>query len=97
MASKKVTTKVQEHSIRLGEKVFIRTVTYHYTGRVKSITASDLVLEDAAWIADSGRYHNALMEGTLSEVEPIPGWVIICRGAIVDISPWKHELPRKQI
>lgn len=86
--------KVKSHSIPVGEAVFIRTVTHYYTGRVKSVTASDLVLEDAAWIADMGRYHLALANGTLNEVEPIPSWVVIGRGAIIDIVPWTHPLPR---
>jgi hypothetical protein len=85
---------VKSHSIVVGQAYFIRTVTMHYTGRVRAVTASDVVLEDAAWIADSGRYHTALETGALSEVEPIPDHVIVGRGAIVDCVPWKHPLPR---
>ncbi len=83
------------HSIPIGESVFIRTVTFHYTGRVRSVTATDIVLDDAAWIADSGRYEAALRTGKLSEVEPVPaGWIIISRGVVVDIAGWMHPLPR---
>ena len=81
------------HSIQVGKAYFIRGVTLYYTGRVSSITDEDIVLEDAAWIGDTGRWSEALSSGTLSEVEPFPGSVIIPRGTICDISEWKHPLP----
>ena len=79
--------------------VFVRTVTFHYTGRITNETTDAiLALADAAWIADSGRFSTALNKGKLSEVEPYPDGVIFLPiGAIVDISEWKHELPRTQI
>ena len=82
------------HPYCIGDSVFIRTVTYHYTGRISAIYPGEIVLADAAWIADSGRFHVALATGTLSEVEPYPAGVVISRGAIVDVSPWAHPLPR---
>jgi hypothetical protein len=82
-------------SLQVGEKYFVRTVTYHYTGRIAKITPTDIVLDDAAWIADSGRFAKALESGELSEVEPFPGRCIISRAAIVDASPWHHDLPRE--
>jgi hypothetical protein len=78
----------------VGDAVFVRTVTYHYTGRISGVYPGEIVLADAAWIADSGRFHVALATGTLAEVEPYPGSVIVSRGAIVDVSPWLHPLPR---
>jgi hypothetical protein len=78
----------------VGDSVFIRTVTYHYTGRISAIYPGEIVLADAAWIADSGRFSVALVTGTLAEVEPYPAGVVISRGAIVDVSPWAHPLPR---
>jgi len=82
------------HSIPVGDNVFIRTVTMHYTGRVVSVTDNDMVLEDAAWIPDTGRFAAFLKDGTPNEVEPYPGMVIIQLGCVVDISPWLHDLPR---
>jgi len=77
-----------------GKNVFIRTVTYHYTGRLVGQTSDGLlVLEDAAWIADSGRFGKALTYGYLDEIEAYPdGRVVV--GAIVDVAEWGHELPR---
>ena len=84
-----------EHPYPVGQCVFIRTVTMHYTGRLIRVTAGELVLEDAAWVADSGRFHQALMTGALNEVEPVPpGEVVGPRGALIDVSRWGHELPR---
>lgn len=80
----------------VGKKVFVRTVTFHYTGLLSALTPDMLVLDDAAWIADSGRFADALVTGSLSEVEPYPGQVLVSRGAIVDVSEWKLALPREQ-
>lgn len=82
------------HPYPMGEAVFIRTVTMNFTGRISAVFPGEIVLEDAAWIADSGRFAEALATGKLSEVEPYPGSVIIGRGAIVDVSRWAHPLPR---
>ena len=88
----------QTDILAVGEKVIIRTVTNYYTGKIISIAALGnagfVVLEDAAWIADTGRFANTLATGQLNEVEPYPGNVAVAIGAVVDISPWNHELPR---
>ena len=87
----------QSHSFVVGEKYLIRTVTMHFTGRVKSVTDSDVELEDAAWIANTGRFYDSLQSGDLSEVEPYPQNVFVGRGGIIDFTIWKHELPRSQV
>lgn len=75
--------------------VLIRTVTHYLTGRVVDVTSQEIVLDDAAWVANTGRFELALRTGELSEVEPIPGGRhIVGRGAVVDCSPWDHPLPR---
>ena len=79
-----------------GEKVFVRTVTHYYTGRVVAVDDRWLALTDAAWIADTGRWSLALETGTLNEVEPyLDGdTVLVHLGAVIDVSPWHHDLPR---
>jgi hypothetical protein len=70
---------------KLGAIYLIRTVTMIDTGRLVQVTPQELVLEDAAWIADTGRFHSALLSSDFSEIEPFPdGRVIIGRGSIVD-------------
>jgi len=66
------------------------------TGRVKKIVGKFLVLEDAAWIADSGRFRNAIMEGTLEEVEPTDVDMYVNVDSVIDAHPWKKDLPRDQ-
>jgi hypothetical protein len=83
-----------ESMYKLGAKLFVRTVTYHYTGRVSFLSEKEMVLEDAAWVASSGRFAEALRTGELSEVEPYPGPCSIRLDVIVDVSPWEHDLPR---
>lgn len=80
--------------LRVGAAVFIRTVTMHYTGRIVALTASEILLEEAAWIADSGRFSEAISTGTLNEVEPFRGPVAVSRAALVDVTEWQHALPR---
>jgi len=106
MATKKKTAKSTKTNaavpnlspVQVGNSVYIRTVTYHYTGRIVQLTDAEIVLSDAAWIADSGRFAQAMAQGTLSEVEPYPDGVrvSISRGADVDVSLWLHALPRTQ-
>lgn len=79
----------------VGEKFFFRTVTYHLTGRVKRVIGSILELENAAWIADSGRFMNAIKDGTLNEIEPV-GRAYVNINSVTDFFPWKHPLPEKQ-
>ena len=69
----------------IGKVYLIRTVTMIDTGRLVQVTPTELVLEDAAWIAETGRFAQALEQASFGEVEPFPeGRVIIGRGAVVD-------------
>ncbi len=79
-----------------GLSYFIRTVTYHLVGRVTAIHEGGfIVLEDASWVADSGRFMQAIKEGKLDEVEPV-GCAIVNIAAITDAFPWLHKLPTEQ-
>jgi hypothetical protein len=78
----------------VGQAVIVRTVTYHYTGTLVARRDGYLTLADAAWIADSGRWAEALAKGTVSEVEPYPGACYVAESAIVDVSAWSCPLPR---
>ena len=70
---------------KVGRSYLIRTVTMIDTGRLVAVTPQELVLEDAAWIADTGRFADALRTSDFREVEPFPdGRVIIGRGAVID-------------
>ena len=69
----------------IGKIYLIRTVTMIDTGRLVAVTPQELILEDAAWIADTGRFSDAVASAEFGEVEPFPaGRVIIGRGAVID-------------
>jgi hypothetical protein len=80
-----------------GKAVVIRTVTFHYMGRLEDYDASFLQLSDASWLADSRRWSDFLRDGPSpqAEIEAYPdGVVLIPRGPITDICEWRHPLPR---
>ena len=79
----------------VGKAYFIRTVTFHLTGRVRAITGKFLLLDDAAWIAESGRFADAIERGVLNEVEPLGEWMVNV-DSITDAGPWRHPLPMVQ-
>lgn len=79
----------------VGETLFIRTVTYHLVGKVEAVIGEMFELSEASWVADSGRFMQAIKDGTLSEVEPVGrAWVNV--NAITDMFPWTHALPTTQ-
>jgi hypothetical protein len=83
------------HPYKIGAAYLIRTVTMIDTGRVVDVTEHEIVLEDAAWVADTGRFAAALKSCEFSEVEPFPaGRVIIGRHSVID-AVQIETLPRK--
>lgn len=86
------------HPYLIGENYFIRTVTYYYTGKLKAVYENELILTDAAWIADTGRFTQAVAEGQYSDIEPYPDGrdIIVGRPTITDAMVISHPLPRKQ-
>lgn len=85
-------------NILLGKNYFIRTVTHHLVGTLIEVTAKELWLKDVSWIADDGRFMQAIANGDVKEVEPFPDGeeIPVGRGALIDAVIWHHELPRKQ-
>ena len=81
---------------KVGENYLIRTVTMIQVGKLEAVYAHELVLSKASWIADTGRFHDALKKGALNEVEPFVSDVVVGRGAIVDATLWAHKLPTDQ-
>ena len=79
----------------VGKKFFFRTVTYHLVGKVEKRMGKFLELSGASWVADSGRFMNAIKDGELDEVEPV-GTAWINLETVVDFFIWKHSLPKKQ-
>jgi hypothetical protein len=92
----KVQKEVASTYFEIGKGYLIRTVTMIDTGRVVAVNEHEIVLEDAAWIADTGRFADALKAAKFNEVEPFPdGFVIIGRGSVIDAVRF-DKLPRDQ-
>lgn len=72
---------------KIGRNYMVRTVTMIVTGKLMSVNAQELLLDDPAWVADAGRWHEALENiDNLKEVERYPrdSKMIVGRGALVD-------------
>ena len=88
--------EVEPETWEIGQIYLIRTVTMIDTGRLVAVGKHELVLEDAAWIADTGRFADAVASAEFGEVEPFPdGRVIIGRGSVIDAVAIK-KTPRSQ-
>jgi len=82
--------------VKIGESYLFRTVTHIEVGRVKAVDGVFITLEQASWIADTGRYHDCLANGTFSEVEPYPDVSVINSSSLINYAPWDHSLPTEQ-
>ena len=86
-------------SLKVGDKVFLRTVTYHYTGEIATLDDETMILKKAAWVADSCRFSKSVEKGVFSELEIYPSDmpVFINRKAIVDTCRVQWDLPRENV
>ena len=84
----------------LGEVILIRTVTMIQVGKVCDLSPNFVWLEDASWIADTGRFTDSLKEGIenqeKSEIELFVNPVRVGIGAIIEVVSYSHPLPTKQ-
>jgi hypothetical protein len=97
LGGERKTKKVTPLPFGPGDAILIRTVTMIQLGRVTSIGNDFIVLEGGGWVADTGRFSELLAGkwSDSSEFERAPSWMLIGRGAIVDVFPWTHAIPEK--
>lgn len=77
----------------IGAVYLIRTVTMIQVGRVVAASKQWVMLEDAAWVADTGRFADALKKWQFNEVEPFPDGIVgVSCGSIVDFVKGKEVL-----
>lgn len=88
--------EVNSYEDFIGMKLYFRTVTYHVIGKVEKKIGTFFQLSDASWVADSGRFQQAIDDGVLDEVEPVKVTAWVNLSSCVDIYVWNHELPREQ-
>lgn len=89
-----------KNPIRMGNAVLIRTVTTYVLGRVVEIDRElgMVVLEDAGWVADTGRFGQCLEKGKVNEYERAPdGIASVGLSAIADSFNWAHDLPKTTV
>lgn len=76
----------------IGNAYFFRTVTYHLVGRVVGVfNEKFLILEDATWVAESGRFADCIKSGDINEAEPV-GQAFVNLDSCTDFFPWQHSL-----
>ena len=92
--------KEKPHPWKIGEKYLIWTVTMIQVVILTGVYETELTLDKAAWIADTGRFETALKEGIdkieSSEIEMFSGEIIVGRGAIIDAVIYNPDLPTSQ-
>jgi len=72
--------------LKIGKVYLIRTVTMIYTGRLKDQSKTELLLSEAAWIAETERWADTCKNEAFKEVEPYYRDVILFKGAILDVT-----------
>jgi len=90
---------VDNEYYKVGGNIFIRTVTHIVVGKLLAVYPTELVVNNASWIADTGRYADSMKDfGNFSEVEPYPVdvEVIVNRSSIIDAHMTNQQLPTEQ-
>ena len=82
--------------VEVGKAYLFRTVTHIEVGRVLDVSGKFVTLEEASWIADTGRYHDCLVKGVFKEVEPYPETTTINTDSLINLCSWPHDLPKEQ-
>lgn len=78
----------------IGKNYLVRTVTMVDVGRVTRVIGNFIVMENASWIADTGRFYECLERtGVFNEVEPFKHPIYLNVNAIIDATPWPYDLP----
>ena len=88
-------TNASSHPYEVGKQYLIRTVTMIQVGKLEKVYDKELVLSNASWIADTGRFNNCLVNYEFNDIEPFKHNAIVNRGAIVDCTEWCGELPKE--
>lgn len=84
--------------VEVGKAYLFRTIGYHWLGRVIAVNGRWLTIDDASWVADTGRYSEAISGkiGSLSssELEPSPRPVLLNSDHVTDAVSYPFEIPR---
>jgi hypothetical protein len=63
-------------------------------GRVRRVTKHFVVMDNASWIADTGRFTDCLKDPKeFKEIEPFAHEIYVNLDSIIDATPWPLALP----
>src|SRR5574337_422839 len=84
-------------NLTVGKPYYVETVTKYYVGELVDSDFSGVTLVKAAWIPDTGRFHEAFLNGSFNEVEPLPDnlRLFLPAGVISGIVEWPFPIPRE--
>jgi hypothetical protein len=82
-----------ESPFEVGKAYLFFGVTRYMIGRVRKVFGDLVVIDEASWIPDTGRFSTAVSEFKLAEVERAPDGVVVNVSAITDAVPWSGKLP----
>lgn len=80
----------------LNKNYFIQTPTLYFTGKLIEQDEHFLRLESAAWIAETGRFTQALQTTNFNEVELFNSSLIVAKNAIIAATELTGPLPSTQ-
>jgi hypothetical protein len=82
--------------MEVGQSYLFLTLTFYWTGRIVALSPTEIVIEDAAQVFDTGELEQALTKWTVNLCQALPDKVraVIPRQGTVALA-WKGTLPRK--
>jgi hypothetical protein len=95
MFNKCEAVKADFNPFTIGDTWFIRTVTHHLVGEMKAVGTQEFVLKGGTvmWVADDGRFQQAIEKGQFNETEPYGDQdVVVGRGSIIDATRLKVNI-----
>lgn len=88
--------KESELPFKPGEKWLFRSVTHYLVGEVVKVWGGQIIeLRNASWVADTGRFSEAMKSGKLEEVEHQEHRCMFNAGSMVDSFEWTFKLPEE--
>lgn len=82
-------------SVQKDKNYLILTVTHYFIGRVIEKSFTDLVMDRASWVPETGQFSQVMASGELAEAEhaPLNMKIHLNVPVIVAAIEWPHALP----
>lgn len=82
--------------MEIGNSYLFLTLSFYWTGRIVALTPTEIVIEEAAQVFDTGELEKSLTAGTVNLCQAIPDGVkVTLPRAGTTALTWKHPLIRK--